>query len=252
MAKYGMHLLWALGVAGLPGVACSASDEEIAPELTEVWEPVPAIVTPGPGSAPPSDAIVLFGGSDLSAWENAGDGTAADWLVADGSVTVNAGTGDIRTRQPFGSVQLHIEWRTPAGEPDKGQGTGNSGIFLQSLYEIQVLHSDGNTTYSNGQAASIYKQHIPLVNASLPQGVWQTYDIIYSAPAFHDDGSVARKAYVTVLHNGVLVQNHVELRGPTVYRGQPKYEAHAGKLPLTLQDHGNAVSYRNIWVRELQ
>lgn len=251
MAKYKTNLLLALAATALPAIAISASDDQITPEATEVWEPVAAIVTPGPGSAPPADAVVLFDGSDLSAWENAGDGTAADWHVANGSVTVNAGTGDIRTRQPFGSVQLHIEWRTPEGEPNEGQGTGNSGIFLQSLYELQVLHSYGNTTYANGQAASIYKQHIPLVNASLPQGAWQTYDIIYAAPAFNDDGSVAKKAYVTVLHNGVLVQNHVELLGPTVFIGKPEYEAHADKLPLKLQDHGNAVSYRNIWIREL-
>ena len=160
-------------------------------------------------------------------------------------------TGDIQTRQGFGDVQLHVEWRTPVVVEGEGQGRGNSGVFLQGLYEVQVLDSYNNRTYSNGQAASLYKQHSPLVNASRGPGVWQTYDIVFKAPRFAGDGSVLSPAYVTVFHNGVLVQNHVELKGPTIYRGYPEYEAHADRLPISLQDHSNPVSYRNVWVREL-
>lgn len=233
-------------------VACA--DEEVDPALTEVWEPEPAVVTPGVKAAPPSDAIVLLG-DDLSAWVawdgTAGDdgGEAAGWHVEDGVVTVVAGAGGIRTVREFGSVQLHVEWRAPVME-GSGQLKGNSGVFLQQRYEVQVLDSYENRTYSNGQAASVYKQHIPLVNAARPPGEWQSYDIVFEAPAFDADGELVTPAYLTVLHNGVLVQNHVELRGPTVYRGEPAYEAH-GAASLALQDHGDRVSFRNIWVREL-
>ncbi len=221
------------------------------PEETEVWEPVPQIVTPAADiHQPPSDAIVLFDGSDLSNWVDQ-DGGAAKWKVEDGAMTVVKGTGAIRTKQGFGSVQLHIEWRSPSEVVGEGQGRGNSGIFLQDRYEVQVLDSYNNRTYSNGQAASIYKQHIPLANACRPPGEWQTYDIIYTAPIFDAAGKLARHAYVTVIHNGILVQNHVALRGPTQYIGQPEYEAHEDKLPIQLQDHNNPVSYRNIWIREL-
>jgi hypothetical protein len=165
-------------------------------------------------------------------------------------MTVQKGAGDIRTKQAFGDCQLHIEWRAPVEVIGDSQGRGNSGIFLQSTYEVQVLDSYNNRTYSNGQAASIYKQHMPLVNACRPPGEWQTYDIIYEAPIFHDDGTLARPAFITVIHNGVLVQNHVMLKGHTPYIGLPKYTAH-GKLPIRLQDHGNPVSFRNIWIREL-
>ena len=237
-------------VAFVITVACSDAAEEPRPEDTEVWEPVPTVVTPGSGAAPPSDAIVLFDGSDLSAWRNE-DGGDAEWTVADGAMTVAAGSGDIHTRQEFGDVQLHIEWRTPGVVEGDGQGRGNSGVFLQSLYEVQVLDSYANTTYSNGQAASIYKQHIPLVNASRPPGEWQTYDIVFRAPRFGADGTVAEKANITVFHNGVLVQDHVEIRGETVNIGAPSYKPHAAQMPLRLQDHDNPVSYRNIWLREL-
>ena len=243
------RILQALLVA-ITWMAMPACAEIIDPKLTEVWEPEPAVVTPGEGSAPPSDAIVLFDGSDLSAWQSK-NGRDAEWSVADGAMTVVRKTGDIQTRQGFGDVQLHIEWRTPDVVEGKGQGRGNSGVFLQGLYEVQVLDSYSNRTYSNGQAASLYKQHIPLVNASRGPGEWQVYDIVYRAPHFNEDGSLGSPAFVTVIHNGVLVQNHVELKGPTVYRGHPEYEAHADKLPLMLQDHGNPVSYRNIWIREL-
>ena len=228
--------------------ASYAQDER--PEDTEVWDPEPRIVSPGAQGQPPSDAIVLFDGSDLSEWEHL-DGSDARWQVEDGVMTVVGGTGDIRTKQSFGDVQLHIEWRSPTTIEGDGQGRGNSGVFLQGRYEVQVLDSWENRTYGNGQAASIYKQRMPLVNAMRPPGEWQTYDIVFLAPRFDDDGGLAEPGYLTVLHNGVLVQNHAELQGLTVYIGAPYYEAHAPRQPLHLQDHGNPVSFRNIWVRDL-
>jgi 3-keto-disaccharide hydrolase len=230
--------------------AAGAADQEQRPEDTEVWEPEPAVVTPGEDGAPPSDAIVLFDGTSLSNWTTE-DGGEPGWRVANGAMTVVAGAGSIETRQGFGSMQLHIEWRTPAVPEGEGQERGNSGVYLMKLYEVQVLDSYNNRTYSNGQAGSIYKQHIPLVNASRGPGEWQAYDIVFTAPTFNADGSLVSPAYVTVLHNGVLIQNHVQLQGPTLYIGTPKYEAHPDRLPILLQDHGNPVSYRNIWVREL-
>lgn len=220
------------------------------PEDSEVWEPEPKVVTPSLNHAAPSDAITLFDGKDFSHWSDK-DGGEVKWKLDDGAMTVEKGTGLIKTKQGFGSIQLHIEWRTPAEVVGESQGRGNSGIFLQETYEVQVLDSYNNRTYSNGQAASVYKQHIPLVNACRGPGEWQTYDIIYHAPDFAADGKLVSPAYVTVIQNGILVQNHVELLGPTLYIGTPEYKAHADKLPITLQDHGNPVSYRNIWIREL-
>ncbi len=229
--------------------------EEIDPSLTEVWEPEPPVVVPGENGAPPSDAIVLLGDdlSEWTTWARRPKGSAptdpAGWKFADGVLTVVPGAGGIQTRRSFGSVQLHLEWRAPVMEGE-GQKKGNSGVFLQERYEVQVLDSWRNRTYVNGQAASVYKQYAPLVNASRPPGTWQTYDIIFEAPEFDADGRLRRPAYVTVLHNGVLVQNHVEIKGGTTFRGRPEYEAH-GDAPLALQDHGDRVSFRNIWVREL-
>ena len=220
------------------------------PEDTEVWEPEPKTVTPGREDTPPSDAIVLFGGIDLAGWTHE-DGSAAEWYIEDGVMTVAPGTGNIRTRQGFGDVQLHIEWRTPAEIVGDGQGRGNSGIFLMERYELQVLDSYENRTYSNGQAGSIYKQHIPLVNASRAPGVWQSYDVVFTAPRFAGDGTVVSPAYMTVFHNGVLIQNDVEIQGPMVFIGLPEYEAHGDRAPILLQDHSNLVSFRNIWVREI-
>ena len=219
------------------------------PKATEVWEPEPRVVTSGIGTAPPSDAIVLFDGTSLDNWMTL-DSATAGWQLKDGSMTVVKGTGDIRTKQNFGSVQLHLEWRTPAVVESEGQGRGNSGVFLQGIYEVQVLDSYKNRTYSNGQAASIYKQHIPLVNACRPPGEWQTYDIIFMEPVFNADGIKVRSGSLTVIQNGVLVQNNIEIKGTTPYIGLPQNPAH-GDGPLKLQDHGNPVSYRNIWVREL-
>jgi hypothetical protein len=220
------------------------------PQVTEVHEPVPPVVTPGLNNLPPSDAIVLFDGTDLSAWEKA-DGEAAAWKVEGGHMTVEPGAGGIRTRQGFGDVQLHLEWRTPEVVKGEGQGRGNSGVFLMGRYEIQVLDSYDNYTYPNGQAASVYKQTIPLVNACRKPGEWQTYDIIFMAPRFNEQGRVSHPARVTVIHNGILVQNNVEIWGDTQFIGLPTYTKHEDKLPLGLQDHGDLVSFRNIWIREL-
>lgn len=229
----------------------SAQQEITDPKATEKWSPVPVVVTPGDGTQPPSDAIVLLGkGSDLSMWEST-DGGKVKWAYDNGILTVKKKTGDIRTRNYFGDCQLHVEWRTPAEVSGEGQGRGNSGVFLMERYEVQVLDSYQNRTYSNGQAASIYKQHIPLVNACRPPGEWQTYDIIWKAPVFSKEGEVLAPATITVLHNGVLVQNHVEIKGTTDFIGIQTYKPHADRLPLKLQDHGNPVSYRNIWIREL-
>jgi hypothetical protein len=220
------------------------------PESTELWEPVPPVVTPGEGYAPPSDAVVLFDGTNLNEWVNAQGGEAA-WVVGDGCMTVKPGSGIILTKRKFGDCQLHIEWRSPAVVSGDGQGRGNSGIFLQNLYEVQVLDSYNNLTYSNGQAGSIYKQSIPLVNACKKPGEWQVYDIIFVAPRFSENGRVANPAHITILQNGVLIQNNVEIRGTTEYIGMPKNTPHDLKQPLSLQDHSNLVSYRNIWIREL-
>ncbi len=249
------------------------SAQEIDPKLTEVWEPVPEVVTPGTNDSAPSDAIVLFNGSDLSAWQNPqfkGEGSTvqqvkemleklddnfdhpeAGWVVENGEMVVNPGNGAIETKETFDNFQLHIEWQSPVMEGKEGQGYSNSGIFLMSIYELQVLNSYENKTYPNGQAGSFYKQSIPLVNASLPPGTWQAYDVIFTAPEFDENGQVASPAYVTVFHNGVLVQNHTELQGPTVYRGKSSYVAHPEKMPLRLQDHGDKVRFKNIWIREL-
>ncbi|MEN7548741.1 DUF1080 domain-containing protein [Rapidithrix thailandica] len=222
---------------------------KMKPEDTEVWKPEPKVVTPGKGMQAPSDAIVLFDGSNLSEWEPE-KGKKITWKHEGDALTVVKGAGVIRSKRSFGDMQLHIEWRSPKKVVGTGQGRGNSGVFLQGIYEVQVLDSYQNKTYSNGQAASVYKQHIPLANACLPPGEWQTYDIIYKAPRFKKDGSLVSPAYVTVIHNGILVQNHVEIKGATEYIGHPEYKAH-GKGSLVLQDHGNPVSFRNIWVREL-
>jgi hypothetical protein len=208
------------------------------------WEE-PPIVNPGDAETPPSDAIVLFDGSDLSAWEG-GD----RWEVKDGAASPT-GRGGITSKQAFGDIQLHLEWAAPAEIRGRGQGRGNSGVYLMGKYEVQILDSYENETYFDGQAAAIYKQWPPLVNASRKPGEWQTYDIIFTAPRFDEQGTLLKPAYVTVLHNGVVVQNHTELLGGTFYDRPPQYEPHPEKLPLHLQDHGDRVRFRNIWVREL-
>lgn len=220
------------------------------PEVTEVWDPEPRIVEVDDRSGVPSDAIVLFDGTSLSNWQKRNNDEPAGWKIEGDHMTVVAGTGDIKTKQTFGSCQLHLEWRAPAKVEGESQGRGNSGVFFQELYEVQILDNYDNRTYSNGQAASIYKQHIPLVNACNPPGEWQTYDIIFTAPIFNDDGIKIASGFLTVLHNGVLVQNHSELYGSTEYIGMPKNIKHENGS-IILQDHSNPVSYRNIWLREL-
>jgi hypothetical protein len=246
-----------LSAAGLLAVtaifAQGRTDFPMKPEMTEIWDPEITVVKPGTTNAEaPSDAIVLFDGKNLSAEWTKEDGTEPGWTVADGCATVAKGTGVIKTKKQFNDFQLHIEWRSPAEVIGESQGRGNSGIFLQGLYELQVLDNFNNRTYRNGQAGSLYKQHPPLVNVCKGPGVWQVYDVIYTAPRFKADGTFFTPPTVTVLQNGVLVQNHAALRGPTEYIGIPEYfvKPH-GAGPIILQDHGNPVSFRNIWIREL-
>ncbi len=231
-------------------VASGVNAQITDPIATEVWHPVPRVVTYQGASTVPSDAIVLFGGNNLEQWVSDKDGSKAMWEVKDGIFTVKAGTGDIKTKQKFGSCQLHLEFRTPAVVEGTGQGRGNSGVFFQEKYEVQILDNYNNVTYSNGQCASVYKQHIPLVNACKGPGEWQSYDIIFTAPVFNKDGVKVASGYFTVIQNGILVQNHVEIKGTTEYIGLPKNEMH-GLGSIKLQDHGNPMSFRNVWVREL-
>ncbi|HMD20963.1 MAG TPA: DUF1080 domain-containing protein [Alloacidobacterium sp.] len=254
-----------LAFAALIAVAAPLAAQQQAmpkPEDTEVWEPVPKVVTPGATcNAPPSDAVVLFDGKNLDEWVSAQDKSPAKWIVADGIMTVSKapGVGNIETKRSFKNYQLHVEWRIPENITGSSQARGNSGVFLASTgpgddgYELQVLDSYNNKTYVNGQAASIYKQGIPLVNANRKPGEWQTYDIVWTAPTFNDDGTLKTPAYVTVLFNGILVQNHFELKGQTLYVGKPFYKKY-DSAPIKLQAHGDKsepLSYRNIWIREL-
>jgi hypothetical protein len=231
------------------------------PEETEVWEPVPKVVTPGPIDtyAPPSDAIVLFDGKNVDEWVSAKDKSPATWNVANGVMTVNKSGGNIETKRSFKNYQLHLEYKIPENITGSGQGRGNSGVFLASTgpgdagYELQVLDGYNNKTYVNGMVGSIYKQAIPLANASRKPGEWQTYDVVWTAPTFNADGSLKTPAYATVFLNGVLVENHFELKGETRYIGKPFYKAYS-EAPIKLQAHGDKsepISFRNIWIREL-
>jgi hypothetical protein len=228
--------------------------ERMKPGMTEIWEPEVRIVTPGEMvGAAPSDAIVLFDGGDInSEWTDA-QGNPSKWIVEDGALVSVRGAGVIETKRKFNDFQLHIEWKTPSVITGESQGRGNSGVFLQGLYEVQILDSYNNRTYRNGQAGAIYKQYAPLVNVCRKPGEWQTYDIIYTAPTFGNDSTVFKTPpRVTVLQNGVLIQNNVSLRGPTEYIGIPEYFIRKhGAGSIVLQDHGNPVAFRNIWIREL-
>ncbi len=265
----------ALFLCIIVGISWSVQAQEgvaITPKSTELYVDLEQ-VSPGlTHQEAPSDAIVLFDGTDLARWQAmqlriAGDmpgmvesiadyvtGRAtepAQWKVAGGVMTVAPGLGAIETKRAFGDVQLHLEWNAPVAEGKSGQGYSNSGVFFMGLYEVQILNSYENETYNNGQASSVYKQHIPLVNASRAPGEWQSYDIIFMAPRFSEKGRLVSPARITVFHNGVLVQNSVELLGPTTYIGASHYTPHPEKMPLALQDHGDPVQFRNIWIREL-
>lgn len=242
----------------LAASVAAAADEAGAPErATEVWSPVPPEVRASVGTVP-SDAIVLFDGTSLDAWEPVRPGESL-WKIDDGAMVVvpKPKPCDLRTKRAFGDVQLHIEWRAPADAKGSGQDRGNSGVFFMGRYEIQILDSYHNSTYVNGQAGAVYKEHAPLVNASSPPGEWQVYDVVFIAPRFDAQGKLLSPARMTAFHNGVLVQHDVVLTGPTpngpTYHQAtlPPYEAHAAKLPLQLQDHRHPVAFRNIWVREL-
>lgn len=238
-----MRIYWTLALFAccLSSVNLAAADEY----LNGIEWKEPAIIKPGEAGGAPSDAVVLFDGTDLSAWEG-----SMNWKVED-KVMVS-GKGDLRTKGSFGDCQLHIEWSAPTLATGSGQGRGNSGIFLMNTYEIQVLDSYDNKTYFDGQAGAIYKQTPPEVNAMRPPGQWNVYDIIWTAPRFNDDGSLKSPAYITALHNGVLILNHFALKGDTPFHRPPQYNKHADKLPIRLQDHGNPVRFRNIWIREPQ
>jgi hypothetical protein len=250
-----------VAVATALALPAGAQQTTAKPADTEQWTPVPRVVTPGATDRePPSDAIRLFDGNNLSEWVNTRDKAPAGWKVADGVITVDKSVGNIETKRRFTNYQLHIEWRIPSNITGTDQARGNSGVFLASTgdgdngYELQVLDSYENKTYVNGQAASIYKQSPPLVNASRKPGEWQSYDVIWTAPTFAADGSMKTPAYVTAFHNGVLVQNNFALKGETRYIGAPEYKKYESAA-IKLQAHGDKsepISFRNIWVRELQ
>ena len=237
------HLRFAFSALALSMIASVASGQEY---LNGIKWPKPEIIKPGEtDSQPPSDAIVLFDGKDLSAWEN-GD----RWKVEDGVMI--CGKGVVTSKQKFGDCQVHIEWSAPTPPKGTSQGRGNSGIFLMGIYEMQILDSFDNETYYDGQAASIYKQTPPMVNAMRAPGQWNNYDIIWTCPRFNEDGSLKSPAYITALHNGAVVLNHFELKGDTPFNRPSQYKQHDQTGPITLQDHGNPVRFRNIWVREIK
>jgi hypothetical protein len=242
-------------------IVTASAQEKAKHEDTEYYTPVPPIVTPGASNVEaPSDAIILFDGRNLDQWVNVKDKSAATWIVKKGIITVDKSAGNIETKKAFNNYQLHIEWLIPKNITGEGQARGNSGVFLASIgggdlgYELQILDSYDNKTYTNGQAASVYKETTPLVNANRKPGEWQSYDVIWTAPVFNQDGTLKSAARVTVLFNGVLVQNNFELTGPTQYVGKPSYAKAHGASPIKLQAHGDKsepISFRNIWVREL-
>jgi len=248
------RMTMAIGVMAAMGAA-SFGQAPVQWKPHDMNRPVPVAVDPGTPSTEgkagraPADATVLFDGKDLSKWQHK-DGSAAQWKVGEGYFETVPKSGYIYTKQPFGDCQLHVEFWEPSPAHGTGQDRGNSGVFLMGLYEIQVLDSYENRTYADGQAGAVYGQYPPLVNASRKPGEWQTYDIVFHAPRFGGDGSLTRKAHVTVLHNGVLVQDNVEIQGSTATE-KPEYNDKSAKLPLALQDHNHPVRYRNIWVREL-
>lgn len=241
----------------LGGVYSSGQTAKLEVEKWKVHDPdrpMPPVVDPGPAGNPvpaPSDALILFDGKDLSQWTD-GKGQPARWKVENGYMEVVAKTGAIRTKQNFGDCQLHVEWASPVIVKGEGQGRGNSGVFLMNIYEIQVLDCYNDKTYADGMTAALYAQYPPMVNACRPPGEWQTYDIIFRRPRFDDKGQLISPAWMTVFHNNILVHNNAELIGPTVHKARPPYKAHPDSLPISLQDHGSPVRFRNIWIRELE
>src|SRR5690554_1734744 len=242
------------------GPQLAAAQNSRAPDNWDVHDrdrPTPPVIDPGEPSTqkevgrPPSDAIILFDGEDLSAWQTPA-GEPAPWRLGDGYFEVVPGTGSIQTSLGFGDIQLHLEWAAPTPPRGEDQDRGNSGVYLMDRYEVQILDSYENVTYADGQAAAIYGQYPPLVNAMRPPGEWNTYEIIFHRPRFADSGELLEPARLTVLHNGVLVQDNEELTGPGGHQSRPPYEAHSDRLPLSLQDHDHPVRFRNIWVRELE
>jgi Domain of Unknown Function (DUF1080) len=255
-----VFFLSAIGFFAGTGLVSAQADSLDDHKLTEIYSPVPPVVTPGAkwGDAP-SDAIILFDGKNQDEWVLASNGGPADWIVSEGILTVNKKSGNIKTKRTFSNYQLHIEWRIPADITGEDQARGNSGLFLASTgkgdagYELQILDNYNNKTYTNGQVGSIYKQSVPLANAARKPGEWQSYDVVWTAPVFNTDSSLASPARVIVFHNGVIVENCFELKGQTRYRGKPYYKAH-GPEPIKLQAHGDKsepISFRNIWVRPL-
>jgi len=242
------------GIAQQTAIQMTGKENIMTPGMTEIMDPEVKVIQPGiTDKDAPSDAIILFDGNNIDPEWTDGQGNPSKWIVKNGELVCVKGSGIIKSKKKFDNFQLHIEWKTPSEVSGDGQGRGNSGVFLQELYEVQVLDSYNNRTYRHGQAGSLYKQHAPLVNASRKPGEWQSYDIIYTAPTFNKDTTTYfTPPRVTVIHNGVLVQNNVSLRGPTEYIGIPEYfiKKH-GAGSLVLQDHGNPVAYRNIWIREL-
>lgn len=242
LPRLGQQIVWvACGLLLIPASTPAASAKEYLNGIK--WDAPPVIDPGATDDSPPSDATVLFSGKDLSQWKN-----GENWDVRDG--VAYSGKGQIVSKEEFGDCQLHIEWASPSEVKGSGQGRGNSGVFLMGRYEVQVLDSYDNETYHDGQAGAIYKQSPPAVNAMRKPGEWNSYDIFWTAPRFAEDGSLKSPAYITVVHNGVLIHNHLELKGDTPYHRPPQYTKHGPKGPIALQDHGNPVAFRNIWVRE--
>ncbi len=243
-----------LGIVAAAVGLCLAAAAQEKWAIHDLNRPMAPVITPGPAGppvAPPSDAVILFDGKSLANWTDL-KGQPARWKVENGYMEVVSKTGDIRTVQGFGDCQLHVEWMAPSPAKGEGQDRGNSGVFLMGLYEVQVLDCYNNKTYADGQTAAIYGQYPPLVNACRPPGEWQTYDIVFHRPRFGTDGQLASPARMTVFHNGVLVHECAVLTGPTAHKAQPPYKMHADRLPVSLQDHGHPVRFRNIWLRNLE
>ncbi|MGD2295807.1 MAG: DUF1080 domain-containing protein [Candidatus Aminicenantes bacterium] len=247
-------VLTAANVLDIGKAESTETDYQIKWKVHDPDRPMPAVVTPGFGGQPvppPADAVVLFDGTDLSQWTNS-KGEPAAWKVKEGYMEVTKKAGSILTKKKFGDCQLHVEWASPSEVSGKGQGRGNSGVFLMNTYEVQVLDCYENKTYADGMTAAVYGQYPPLVNACRPPGEWQMYDIVFTRPRFEADGKLGQPARMTVFHNGILIHDHVRLTGPTAHKKRPPYKHHPDRLSLSLQDHGDPVRYRNIWIRDLE